>query len=90
MPRKATSARARSNFKLEVSRSDGSSIVIDVAAYLDRGVFRDLRDEELFNQVTIDAAGGAEWPNGASLPPELLAVDQPVGEGAAAVPSRRG
>jgi hypothetical protein len=77
MSRKAVSARVSQARHLEVSRSDGTSIVIDLEPYLERGIFRALEDPELLAQVRIDRLGGAEWPNGASLPPELLAADQP-------------
>jgi hypothetical protein len=74
--RRATGAVAVDGHLLDVSRSDGSTVTVDVKPYMALGVFRALRDPSLFCQVQVDPLGGAEWPNGASLPPELLSADQ--------------
>jgi len=87
--RKATSAIARPGHLLEVRRSDGSCVLVDVTPYLRYGIFRDLEDELVFSKVRIDAAGGAEWPNGASLSPELLAADEPAAAGVPATKRQR-
>tara|TARA_B110000977_G_C10978135_1_gene455041 strand:+ start:957 stop:1127 length:171 start_codon:yes stop_codon:yes gene_type:complete len=34
----------------------------DVAPYLDKGIFSELKDENYFKQVKV-AFGSAEWPN---------------------------
>lgn len=57
---------------LSVEFADGSEHTLQLADRLDRGVFAALKDPELFNQVSMDDLGGAEWPNGASLSPEFL------------------
>lgn len=88
MKRKATAADILQERFLRVLRDDGTTIVVDLRPYLGRGVFRALQDPEFAAKVSIDALGGAEWPNGASLPPELLAADhtpahEPIREPAA-------
>jgi len=75
MKRKATSAQVLPGHLLEVCRDDGTIVVVDLTPYLSRGIFRALADPAFAARVTIDKLGGAEWPNGASLPPELLAMD---------------
>ena len=76
MNRKATSVEILPGYQLRVGRNDGSTIVLDLGPYLDKGVFRALRDPEILSQVKLDPLGGAEWPCGASLPPELLAAER--------------
>ena len=78
MQRRAISARIVSGTSLEVCRNDHSQVVIDLLPYLDKGVVRALQDAGLLGSVEIDALGGAEWPNRASLPPKLLAAEYPV------------
>jgi hypothetical protein len=80
MKRRAVSAKLLDGHVLEVTRSDDSIICIDLAPYVNRGVFQPLQDVAFARLVAIDAVGGAEWPNGASLPPELLAADVPAGK----------
>lgn len=81
MTRKATSIEILPDYQLRVDRNDGSSIVLDLAPYLEKGVFRALRDTKILAQVTLDPLGGAEWPCGASLPPELLAAEHSPASG---------
>ena len=56
---------------------DGSSRVVDLAAYLWGPMFDSIaKDDELFAQVSVDPAEGAiGWPNGATIEPDVLHGD---------------
>ena len=75
MKRKATSIEVLPDFQLRVLRNDGSTLILDLRPYLDRGVFRSLQEPGMLGKGKLDPLGGVEWPCGASLPPELLAAD---------------
>jgi hypothetical protein len=44
---------------------------LDMKPFLDFGVFRKLRDPEVFNQVRV-RFDTVEWPNGVDLDPEFV------------------
>lgn len=45
--------------------------LFDMTPYLDRGVFRELRDPAYFRQARLDTTfGTVEWPNGQDLSPD--------------------
>jgi hypothetical protein len=49
-------------FKLKVVLSNGKQGVFDVAPYLDRGMFHELRDGAYFRRVKV-SFGGIAWPH---------------------------
>ena len=58
------SVRALDNYRLKVALSNGKEGVFDMSPYLDRGVFRELKNTEYFSQVSmVDGGSGIEWPN---------------------------
>lgn len=60
-------------FTLAVSFGDGTEQRIDFAPILRGALFGPLRDEAMFNAVTLDAeAGTLVWPNGADFDPATL------------------
>lgn len=65
------------NFKLHVLFEDGTRGTFDVAPYLDKGVFRALRDISVFNAVRV-ANGTAVWPGEVDIAPERLYTDMIV------------
>jgi hypothetical protein len=83
MKRKATSVEALPDLQLRVFRNDGSTLILDLKPYLERGVFRGLREPGMLAEAKLDPLGGVEWPCGASLPPELLAADHSPATGKA-------
>ncbi|OHB69033.1 MAG: hypothetical protein A2W23_02395 [Planctomycetes bacterium RBG_16_43_13] len=63
--------RPLSDFKLAITFEDGAEKLFDAKPYLEKGIFRELKDEKLFNSVHV-SFDTIEWDNGADLDPELL------------------
>jgi hypothetical protein len=59
------------DYRLYVEVEDGRRGVFDMKPYLDRGVFRELRDEHYFNQVGI-LFGAVTWLHEQDIAPETL------------------
>lgn len=71
MTPKITQVEARSRHRLHVRFENGEERVFDVTPYLDRGVFRELRDETYFRRVR-SIRGGVEWPHEQDLSADSL------------------
>ena len=54
--------------------ANGEVRVFDVKPYLDKGIFRELRDKSLFNSVK-PFLGSIQWRNGQDLCPDTLYLD---------------
>lgn len=66
------------DYRLYVETENGRTGIFDMRPYLDRGVFRELKNEHYFKQVGI-AFGSVTWPNDQDIAPEtLLAELQPT------------
>ena len=50
------------NYKLRIVLSNNRKGIFDVSPYLDKGVFRELRDQAYFRRVRADF-GGVVWPH---------------------------
>jgi hypothetical protein len=61
-------------FQLLITFENGEQRVLSLEPYLDKGVFRELRDSKLFDTVRI-SFDTVEWANGADLCPETLYAD---------------
>jgi hypothetical protein len=59
------------DYRLYVELVGGQRGIFDVKPYLDKGVFRELRDPHYFNQVGI-VFGALTWPNEQDIAPETL------------------
>jgi len=59
---KVISAEAMENYKLRVLLSNNKKGIFDVSPYLDKGIFRELRDPQYFRRVGV-AYGGVMWPH---------------------------
>lgn len=59
------------DFRIYVEIENGCKGIFDLTPYLDRGVFRELRDVNYFNRVGI-LFGAVTWPNGQDIAPETL------------------
>lgn len=61
-----------SGYRLSITCNDGTSGIVDMSRLVaseKAGVYAALKDETLFNKVSIDL-GVLAWPNGADLEPE--------------------
>lgn len=59
---KVTSVAPAENYRLRIVLSDNRKGVFDVTPYLDKGVFRELRELAYFRRVRA-AFGGVVWPH---------------------------
>ena len=48
--------------------------IFDMIPYLDKGIFQELKDENLFKAVKV-SFDSIEWPNEADIDPEILYED---------------
>ncbi|MEX8499237.1 DUF2442 domain-containing protein [Leptothrix ochracea] len=63
--------KALSNYHLYVETVGGKKGTFDMTPYLERGVFRELKDPHYFNQVGI-VLGAVTWPHEQDIAPETL------------------
>lgn len=61
----------RDDFHLELEFSTGEVRVFDMTPYLDRGVFKQLKDIKLFKQAHV-AFDTVCWPGNLDIAPETL------------------
>lgn len=59
------------NYRLILVFEDGQKRLLDMTPMLDFGIFRELRDEQLFKSVRVNF-DTIEWANEADLDPEML------------------
>jgi hypothetical protein len=59
------------DFRLLITFENGEERVFNVEPYLHKGVFRELKNESLFNSVHV-SFDTVEWANGADLCPETI------------------
>ena len=71
-------------YRLFISFENGERGILDMQPFLDFGVFRDLKEHEVFRQVRV-SFDTIEWPGGIDLDPEFVyrncrtTVDQSAG-----------
>jgi hypothetical protein len=68
---RVTAVEPQSDYKLKLTFTNGEVRVFDVKPYLDTGIFRDLRDVDVFNSVR-PVLGSVQWKNEADLCPDTL------------------
>lgn len=61
----------REGYLLALTFADGERKLFDMKPHLDRGIFRALRDVNMFRTVRI-CFGSVAWANGADFDPEAL------------------
>ncbi|MDR2337626.1 MAG: DUF2442 domain-containing protein [Deltaproteobacteria bacterium] len=66
--------RPNENYTLSLKFSDGRSGIFDVKPYLNKGIFKELKNIKTFKSVKISDAT-IEWINGADLCPECVYED---------------
>jgi len=62
------------DYTLTLTFANGEVKVFDVKPYLDKGIFRELRDKSLFNSVR-PCLGSICWQNGQDLCPDTLYLE---------------
>ncbi len=65
------SVKPLSNFQLELTFENNETRKFDMYPYLEKGLFKELKNETLFNSVKINF-DTIEWSNGADFDPETL------------------
>ncbi len=70
----AQAVKPLADYCIYVEISDGRKGIFDLKPYLDRGVFRELRDVHYFNQVSI-LFGAVTWPHDQDIAPETLLAE---------------
>ncbi len=68
---RVTAVTPLSAYKLLLNFTNGEQRVFDMEPYLDKGVFRQLRDKSYFNAVQI-SGGSIVWPEEQDLCPDTL------------------
>jgi len=71
--------KPKSNYKIYVEIEDGRKGLFDMNPYLDRGVFKELKNINYFNQVGI-LFGAITWPNEQDIAPETLISEMKIVE----------
>ena len=59
------------NYQLRILLSNGNRGIFDVSPYLDKGVFRELKELSYFRRVKV-AFGGIMWPHEQDLSAETI------------------
>jgi hypothetical protein len=63
--------KAMPGYKLLLTFENNEVKVFDMSSYLDKGIFKNLKDEKMFSTVKV-SFDTVEWDNGADLCPEIL------------------
>ena len=71
---RVTAVAPRNDFILEVIFSNQERKLFDVKPYLDKGIFKELRNRDVFNSVKVDN-GSISWVGGQDLGPDTLYID---------------
>jgi len=65
------SVKPNKNYTLRLTFTNGEVKVFDMKPYLDKGIFTELKDMNLFNSVK-PFLGSIQWKNGQDLCPDTL------------------
>ena len=63
-----------SNYTIRLIFDNGEEGIFDVKPYLDKGIFRELRDLHVFNSVK-PIMGTIQWKNGQDFCPDTLYME---------------
>ncbi|MEW6095730.1 MAG: DUF2442 domain-containing protein [bacterium] len=66
--------KPNSNYTLTLTFTNNEVKVFDMKPYLDKGIFRELKDISLFNSVK-PFLGSIQWKNGQDLCPDTLYLE---------------
>ncbi len=73
-PWRVCSVNVQPGYRLSITCNDGTNGIVDMAALVnsgDAGMYAELRDSQMFQQVNIEL-GALTWPNGADLDPSWV------------------
>ncbi len=62
------------DYTLTLTFSNGEVKIFDVKPYMDKGIFRELRDRSVFNSVK-PFLGSIQWQNGQDFCPDTLYLE---------------
>ena len=62
-----------SDYKIKVTLSNGNKGIFDVKPYLDKGIFKELKDYNYFRRARIEF-GTITWPNEQDFSPETIEI----------------
>ena len=71
MTPKINAFQAKPGYRLYVKFQNGSRRILNMAPYLNKGIFKELRDERYFKKVRI-VWGGLQWPHQQDLSADTL------------------
>ena len=66
--------KPNADYRLTILFADGEVRSFDVKRYLDKGIFRELRELRLFNTAR-PVLGSVQWANGQDFCPDTLYMD---------------
>ncbi|MGL5122586.1 MAG: DUF2442 domain-containing protein [Fusobacteriaceae bacterium] len=66
--------KALKDYKLQLTFKSDETKIFDVSPYLDKGIFKTLKNINVFNSVRV-AFDSIEWSNGVDIDPETLYED---------------
>ena len=69
--------KPKSDYKIYVEIKDGKKGLFDMKPYLDKGIFKELKDVNYFNRVDI-LYGAVTWPNEQDIAPETLISEMKI------------
>jgi hypothetical protein len=61
------------DYRIKVTLSNGNKGIFDVKPYLDKGIFRELKDYNYFRRARIEF-GTITWPNEQDFSPETIEI----------------
>ena len=74
---KVTRCEPMPGYKLKVTCSDGATGIFDMSQYVDRGMFRPLKDPQTFDRVRL-AFGVPSWPGDIDIAAERVRSDMQI------------
>jgi len=61
------------DYRIKVTLSNGNKGIFDVKPYLDKGIFKELKDYNYFRRARIEF-GTLTWPNEQDFSPETIEI----------------
>ncbi|MBD3386508.1 DUF2442 domain-containing protein [candidate division KSB1 bacterium] len=74
-----TYIKAEKNHRLYITLSNGKSGYFDTSPYLNKGIFKELKDEDYFKKVRI-IFGGIGWPHQQDFSADTIEQDMELTE----------